>query len=171
MRTHVLTLWYCLGHFQLQVRGPKCPKTVLDLSGYGLCFHSSNSTANILRVIFWPDPAWNATLGRTRIKGDKQTHKHTDIGNDRFRDLHYGHTHFKKNLCWIYGKSNLHRTTSEYDIKSGLGYISSLRSFAMVSSSPWQSHPSLKSAGLALSLEVLTYICKHISITLLSSYY
>jgi hypothetical protein len=62
----------------------------LDLSGYGLCFHSSNSTANILRVIFWPDPAWNATLGRTRIKGDKQTHKHTDIGNDRFRDLHYG---------------------------------------------------------------------------------
>jgi hypothetical protein len=54
---------------------------VLDLSGYGLCFHGSNSTADILRVIVLHNLALKATFGSTRNKGT--THTHTGLGNYR----------------------------------------------------------------------------------------
>jgi hypothetical protein len=52
---------------------------VLDLSGYGLCFHGSNSTADILRVIVLHNVALKATSGSTRNKGTN-THTHTHKG-------------------------------------------------------------------------------------------
>jgi hypothetical protein len=57
---------------------------VLDLSGYGLCFHGSNSTADILRVIVLHNVALKATSGSTRNR-DKHTHTHTGLGNYRLR--------------------------------------------------------------------------------------
>jgi hypothetical protein len=59
---------------------------VLDLSGYGLCFHGSNSTADILRVIVFAQSCVEGYVGRTRNKGtNTQTHTHTQTGLGNYR--------------------------------------------------------------------------------------
>ncbi len=78
---------------------------MLDLSGYGLCFHGSNSTADILRVIVLHNLALKATLGSTRNKGtNTHTHKHTGLGNYRLRDL------------LLVGKANDEKTLVEWTV-------------------------------------------------------